>query len=328
MALISVVLPAFNSAATIQETIASVLNQTFIDFELIVINDGSQDATLSLVAQIIDPRIQVFSYTNAGLSASRNRGIAHAQGEYVAFIDADDLWTTDKLEAQLNALGENSAAAVAYSWTNYIDATGQFLRRGSYMTVTGDVYKQLLLLNFLENGSNPLIRKSALTTVGGFDESLRYVEDWDVWLKLAARYPFVGVRSPQVLYRVSTSSLSTHIARMETACLQVIERAFLQAPDSLQGLKSWSLGNIYKYLTAKALEGVPSRGNALEAIRLLKEAVRHDPRLLRTRIFWKALLKILTVVLLSTQLAEKLLLRFSWLANTTTLYGYLRLEPS
>ena len=91
MPLISVIIPVYNGEITIKETIDSVLTQTFLDFELIVINDGSQDLTLKIVSSILDPRLKVFSYPNAGLAATRNRGISHASGEYISFIDADDL---------------------------------------------------------------------------------------------------------------------------------------------------------------------------------------------------------------------------------------------
>ncbi|WP_329607065.1 glycosyltransferase family A protein [Planktothrix agardhii] len=103
MPLISVIIPAYNAEKTIQETIYSVLKQTWQDFELIVINDGSQDATLEVLSSIQDPRLRILSYSNAGLASSRNRGITEATGEYISFMDADDLWTPDKLEAQFQA---------------------------------------------------------------------------------------------------------------------------------------------------------------------------------------------------------------------------------
>src|SRR4028118_1589922 len=158
MPLISVIIPVYNGEKTIRETIESILNQTFTDFELIVINDGSQDATLEIVECIQDSRLKVFSYPNAGQAASRNQGISHACGRYISFIDADDLWAPDKLEAQLKALQANPQAAVAYSWTKCIDELGQFSRRGSHISATGNVYGKLLLIDFIENGSNPLIR--------------------------------------------------------------------------------------------------------------------------------------------------------------------------
>ena len=108
MSIISIIIPVYNAEKTIESTINSVLNQTFIDFELIVINDGSTDSTLEIVHKITDPRLKVFSYANANQAASRNRGIAKATGEYIAFLDADDLWTPDKLESQINMLKNNS----------------------------------------------------------------------------------------------------------------------------------------------------------------------------------------------------------------------------
>jgi glycosyltransferase involved in cell wall biosynthesis len=237
MPLISVIIPAYNAEKTIKETIESVLNQTFSDFELIVINDGSQDSTLDIVSSISDPRIKVFSYSNSGPQKSRNRGIAIATGDYLAFLDSDDLWTPDKLEAQLKALQENPEAAVAYSWTDYIDEFGAFLYSGSHATETGDVYAKLLVENFLENGSNPLICRNALTKMGGFDESLSASQDWDLYLRLANQYYFTAIPRSQIFYRLSNHSISSNIFRQEKQCLYVIERAFNNAPASLQYLK-------------------------------------------------------------------------------------------
>ena len=115
MPTISVVIPAYNAEHTILDTIKSVQQQTFSDYEIIVINDGSEDRTLELVEQVEDSRVKVFSYSNGGLSTARNRGIARATGEYITFLDADDLWTPDKLEAQLAALQKHPEAGVAYS---------------------------------------------------------------------------------------------------------------------------------------------------------------------------------------------------------------------
>ncbi len=273
---ISVIVPVYNGKKTIQETIESVLNQTFSDFELIVINDGSQDSTLEVIANIQDARLQVFSYPNAGVAASRNRGLSHACGKFISFLDADDLWTPDKLEAQLKALQENPQAAVAYSWTDHIDESSQFLTPGPHITVSGDIYARLLLGNFLSNGSNVLVRTQALLEVGAFEQSLAPAEDWDMWLRLAAHYHFVAVASPQILYRISTNSASCNIAKMEAACLRVIERAYSQAPASLQHLKPETLGFLYNYLLSKVLEGPPGRQKVLTAARLFWHYFTND----------------------------------------------------
>jgi glycosyltransferase involved in cell wall biosynthesis len=328
MPTISVVIPVYNGETTIAETIQSVLNQSFVDTEVIVINDGSQDATLEIVSRIKDLRLKVFSYPNAGLAASRNRGTSHSVGEFISFIDADDLWTPDKLETQLRALQENPQAAVAYSWTNYIDELGQVLNRGSYMTVNGNVYPKLLLVDFIASGSNCLIRRQALTEVGGFDESLTAAEDWDMWLRLAVRYPFVGVPSAQVLYRISTNSMSSNVYRQEIESLQVIEKAFAQSPDSLAYLKPLALANLYKSLTLRALERLSGRQGSITAARYLWYSFRTDRSLLRARVIWKVLFKIAVMAILPTQQAQVLFTKMKYLSNINALHGYIQIEPS
>ncbi len=305
--LISVIIPVYNGEKTIRETIESVLNQTFSNLELIVINDGSQDSTLDIVSSIKDPRLQVLSHKNAGKSISRNRGIEEACGEFISFLDADDLWTLDKLEAQLKALQANPQAAVAYSWVDYIDENGDFFRDGNHITMNGNAYEKMLIQNILENGSNPLIRKEALTEVGYFNESLKHAEEWDMWLRLAARYNFVTVPYPQILYRVSSTSSSTDVLSMEKVCLQFIEQAFNNAPASVQHLKKKALSTLYHYLTFKSLESPLSRKNGIFAIQFFGNAIKND---LSTIWQWqtmsKAFLKISSVLLLPPQQYKKL----------------------
>ncbi|MEH2373126.1 glycosyltransferase [Nostoc sp.] len=301
---ISVIIPAYNSEKTIKETIQSVLNQTFTDFELIIINDGSQDSTLEVVTQIQDPRIKVFSYSNAGGNVSRNRGLHRAGGEFVSFLDADDLWTPDKLQSQLKALQENVTAKVAYSWTDYIDTNSQFLFSGKRINENRNLYDNLLLDNFLENGSNPLICKKALITLGGFDEFLNAAQDWDMWLRLASKFDFICVPSVQILYRISPNSLSCNLVRQEKSCLQVLERAYKERPSLLDPpsrstLKnSWniSLANLYKYLTCKALQKPFNRQKGLTAARFLwKYFLNDSSRLENINLILKMLLKIVII---------------------------------
>lgn len=326
MPLISVIIPVYNGEKTILATIDSVLKQTFSNFELIIINDGSTDKTLEVVNHIQDPRLKVFSYPNAGQPTSRNRGITHALGEYISFIDADDLWTPDKLEAQLKALQSNSQAAVAYSWTNVVDETGRFLRRGSYLSYEGDVYARLLLNDFIESGSNPLIRAYAFKEVSGFDSSLSNAHDWDMWLRLASQYHFVAVSSPQILYVVSSHSMSSNLTGMEISSLRVIERCLAQAPH-LKYLKRDILGNRYKCLTFSTLEKPAVQRRGLTGLRFILHMVKYDPRLLRTKVIWKVLLKIALMSTLTREIAEKLLAKRKQLSDISALFVYSRLDP-
>ncbi|OKH33362.1 glycosyl transferase family A [[Phormidium ambiguum] IAM M-71] len=328
MRLISVIIPAYNSEKTIKETIESVLNQTFSDFELIVVNDGSTDSTLEIVNNIKDSRMMVFTYPNAGVAVSRNRGVSHSSGEFVSFLDADDLWTADKLEAQLKALQENPEAAVAYSWLDSIDESGNFLRQGERIKENGDIYTKLLLIPFVSSGSNGLIRRQAFIEIGGFDESLAASQDYDFYLRLAARYHFVCVPEVQILYRILSGSMSTNIHRLEATSILVRERAFQESPQPLLSkFKQYSLGNFYKDFTFKLLNMPPERERGWQATKLFWKAVEYDPALLRRRIFWKVILRIIIIIIMPSQQAEMLLGKMNKVVDIRTLYVLMRREP-
>ncbi|MGF1491367.1 MAG: glycosyltransferase [Microcoleaceae cyanobacterium] len=308
MPLISVVIPVYNGEQTIQETVESVLSQTFQDFELIVINDGSTDSTLDVLSRFSDSRLHVFSYPNAGLPASRNRGIDRASGELIAFIDADDLWTPDKLESHQQILQDNPQVTVVYSWTDYIDEKGQFLHPGLHISVQGNAYPDLLRSNILENGSNPLIRRVAFEAVGTFDESLRAAEDWDMWIRLSEKYPFATVPAPQVLYRVSSTSMSTNVKRQETETLKVIQKAFAQAPAGYQPLKTITLATLHKYLLCKALEGTPHPEKGRQALDQLWKYIQYEPEWRsRSKFILTMLAKSLTTAALLSSAAKMIL---------------------
>ncbi|MGB5896888.1 MAG: glycosyltransferase [Geitlerinemataceae cyanobacterium] len=325
---ISVIIPVYNGEKTIRETIESVLAQTFTDFELLIINDGSTDETIKIIESFGDPRIQVFSYENAGLAASRNRGIDRATTDYIAFIDADDLWTPEKLYDQFQALQENPKAAVAYSWTDYINESSQVIYQGGYPTVNGDAYAHLLLVCFLENGSNPLIRKQALLEVGGFDESLPAAEDWDLYIRLATRYHFVGVPRPQILYRVATDNMSSHVLRQEAASLRVIEKAFAAAPEALQYLKPQSLANIYKYLISKAFQPPLESEKYTAASRFIENIILHDPNFRNeTELLTSALLTICQLSLLTPNAEKVLIPEIKLTLNTKRFLDLIKLNP-
>jgi len=313
---ISVVIPVYNGEKTIRETVHSVLKQTFSDFELLVIDDGSQDATIHILKSIQDPRLKVFPRPHMGTAASRNYGISQARAEFIAFLDADDLWAAEKLEAQAKALRENPKAAVAYSWTDFIDESAEFIHSGLHFTANGDVYAKLLVINFLESGSNPLIRREALAEVGGFNSALESFEDWDMWLRLAQRHHFVTVPIPQILYRRSKTSKSSNISCHEAAAKKSIEEAFRRAPSSLKHLKRHSYAWVFGYLAHKALVGPPGRKKGFVALNFFLKAIKSKPALLKdVRLMSSFIFKIMVTMLLPPRFAEKLLDKISHLVK-------------
>ncbi len=327
MELISVVIPVYNGAKTIKETIESVLQQTYSHFELIVINSDSTDRTLEIVSSIQDQRIKIYNYPKANGSVNRNRGLTHATGELIAFLDADDLWTPDKLELQYNILKDNPQAAVVYSWTDAIDEKGKFLRSCSHATWQGDIYRTLLLNDFIASGSNVMIRENVLAQVGGFNESLTNAQDRDTWLRLAAITDFVCVPKVQVLYRILPNSVSSNIVGMEAAQLEVIHSAFKhKKAASLQHLQPQSIANLYKYLCYKTLDVAPGKQNNLLVVRILWETVKRDPGLLQQRIIYKACVKFLIMILLPSPLVMRLINQFPSLFNMSTFFGYTKID--
>ena len=251
--LVSVIVAARDAGSTLADTLESVRRQTVTDLEVIVIDDGSTDDTVARVARVTDPRITLASFPGAGISTARNRGIARARGAYLSFLDADDLWTPDKLERQLEALRRRADAGVAYSWTCEIDSAGRPLGPQPPVRHEGDVYAQMLLAFFLGSGSNALLRRAVIETVGQFDPGLQGVEDWEYFLRVAARWPFVVVPRYQILCRQTPHSLSSHAEMMREQSLRVAERAFAAAPAHLQGLKPRTLANVHRYVARLAL---------------------------------------------------------------------------
>ncbi|MHC5768216.1 MAG: glycosyltransferase family 2 protein [Nostoc sp.] len=240
---VSIVIPAYNSLKFLPETMESVFKQTFKDFEVLVVNDGSSDDTEHWVSQIADPRFKLITQENQGLSGARNTGIAHASGEYIAFLDADDLWEPTKLEKQVLCLEENSEIGLVYTWVALIDENGNFTGRVFKNYAENDVWHKLIEHNIVESGSVAMVRRQCFDTCGVFDRNLRsFVEDWDMWLRIASRYPFKVMKEPLVYYRQHSTSASKNWEAMARSFEIVIEKAFSAAPPELQYLKNRSYG--------------------------------------------------------------------------------------
>ena len=221
MELVTVVIPAYNAAATIGETISSVRAQTHARLEILIVDDGSSDATAEIVQSHMasDARIRLLRKANGGVASARNLGWKEAAAELIAFVDSDDLWSADKIAKQLAALrkGGNSVALV-YTWHAVIDMAGSVVCN-CHPTAAGEVLEELLRENFVGNGSSVLIRKAALCAVGGYDPGLRAqraegCEDMLLYLRLAERYEFALVPEYLTGYRLTPGNMSSNLVRM------------------------------------------------------------------------------------------------------------------
>ncbi len=309
---ISVIIPTYNATKTVLDTIASVQAQTHRDIEIIVINDGSTDNLLACLAlTVTDARVKIYSYPNGGLPVARNRGIARSTGDYIAFIDADDLWTPDKLERQLAALVANPKAGLAYSWTYFMEEDGERYHTDRAIWFEGDVRKDLMLWNFLCHGSNPLIRRSVIDAVGEFDPTLPSAEDWDYWLRIAAQWEFALVPAPQIYYRQSGGAMSAKVEVMEMAQLEVLDRAFKRAPASLQVYRRQGMAKVYQYSAQLYLIHGKGRQTQQLVYRKLWQTLSLHPRFLLDRKTQKLMIKALIITLFPWHTAKQLLRNFS-----------------
>lgn len=192
--LVSVIIPTYNRAAWVSRAIDSVLAQTYRPIEILVVDDGSMDNTPTVLSEYGN-QITIIRQDNQGVSHARNTGLRQVNGEYVAFLDSDDIWGHNKISDQVNTLRQNPQALVCYTWYIYVDERGRFLRafQPSY---DGDIFDQLYFNNFIITPSI-LTRRECFwdgdVLRHQFDTSINYWEDWQVWLELALSWEFCCV---------------------------------------------------------------------------------------------------------------------------------------
>ena len=204
---VSIVIPSYNCARYILQTVESVFAQTYEDYELIIVDDGSTDNTRELLEPYINRLTYVFQ-KNAGESVARNNGIHRSQGEYVAFLDSDDWWTPNKLAVQVLALDAAPTAVMGYAYSFAVDNDGNPINfRGSNRMSDGEpgvhpLFEKLVVGNFIANPNTVLVRRAALMQTTLFDEEIEWGEDWRLWLQLALMGPFLFTPEETACYRM------------------------------------------------------------------------------------------------------------------------------
>lgn len=199
---VSVIISTFNRAQYLKRSVESVLNQTFQDFELIIVDNASTDQTQSFIQSLTDQRISTVRHgTNKGGSAARNTGIKLARGNFIAFLDDDDEWLPEKLSKQVQAF-ENASKEVGlvYAGSEFFDDTKQRLVGTNHPSCRGHVYQRLLLSTVIGSVTSVMVRKECLDKAGMFDEELTSCQDWEMWLRIARHFEFDYV--PDILARI------------------------------------------------------------------------------------------------------------------------------
>jgi len=200
---ISVIIPTKNRVDYITKSIESVLNQTFQDFEIIVVDGSSTNATKDIVRNLTDSRILYFSQKDKkGSSGARNIGISKSHGQFIAFLDDDDLWMKTKLEEQITMLRQNETFSLVYTSSSYvIQPDGRIIGLYHRPTFDGNIYPHILEENLIGNCSGVLARKKCFETEL-FDENLLALEDWDLWIRLGKKFLFKHIGGPLDAYRL------------------------------------------------------------------------------------------------------------------------------
>jgi glycosyltransferase involved in cell wall biosynthesis len=228
---VSVVIPTYNSAASLREAIESVLGQTYLDFEVIVIDDGSTDDTERVVRSFGD-RVCYVSQRNSGAGAARNQGIRTSRGSYVAFLDSDDLWVPSKLEDQIPLLDRDPEIGLVYSDWAVVAEQGEdvpsYLR--NLPAASGYVFDGLVQCGFILT-SGTVVRRSCLDEVGYFDETLSIAQDYDLWLRICYRWKVELVNKPLAIKRNRDGNLSSNLPKTAAERIMLFEKALRNFPD-------------------------------------------------------------------------------------------------
>lgn len=225
---VSVVITCYNYGSYLDTSLSSVLQQSVADFEIIIIDDGSSDNTAEIVKPYLqDPRIRYIFQENAGQPKAKNRGILESRGDFVAFLDADDVWMPRKLEKQL-ALFSDTQVGVVYSRRLWINPDGDETQGNERTLHRGRILNQMFVDNFICFSSS-VVRRTLLLEVGAFDENLPMGIDYDLWIRLAAICDFDYVDEPLVKYRTGHANLSRNTLRRYD-CAEKIMRKSLDDP--------------------------------------------------------------------------------------------------
>jgi hypothetical protein len=264
---VSVIIPVYGVEKYIAATVQSVLDQTYKNFELLIIDDASPDRSIEICQQFTDPRIKIIHQTNRGLAGARNTGIRHAQGEYLAFLDGDDLWLPQKLEKHIAYLENSPAVGVSFSRSAFINEAGKTLGTYQMPNLKGTSTLYLLCRNPVGNGSAAVIRREVFEAIKFqdnlrgtvknfyFDEHFRQSEDIECWIRISIKtdWQIEGISEALTLYRVNSGGLSANLLKQLDSWEKVIEKTRSYAPELVTQWETLARAYQLQYLARNAV---------------------------------------------------------------------------
>ncbi len=274
--LLSVVIPTYNVEKYILAAVTSALSQEVESMEVIVVNDGSTDATAEVVSSVRDDRVRLIWQANRGLAGARNTGIRHALGKYIAFLDADDVWFPHKIQKQLELMESDASLGFTYTFSAYINERGE---RSGQLWITS--VRDPSFMDFIKRNhvlaSSVVARKDCVLQAGLFNENLRDYDDQEFLVRILYKTKYKGRLLPEVLtgYRVRSDSLSMNFAHQLDNAHKAMEIYAGYIPEFTPRLKKRSLAEAYRITSRKAL----SEGQFQVAGQLMRESLRLCPTL-------------------------------------------------
>lgn len=287
MATVSVVTPTYNRARFLPDAIASVLVQTYADLELIILDDGSVDDTREVLEPFLaDGRVRYFYQENQGQSHARNHALDHASGDFIAFLDSDDVWSSDKLEKQLVVFEAHPEVDIVHGDEALIDECGAVTSLKNMKRYSGRIARYLLADNSVSI-TTALVKRRCFDEMGGFDTSIGVADDYELWLRFSARYLFYYEPGVVAFYRVMADQISSDKQRRFAANELIIKRFLEQYDDALTPAeRRWGLARFY----CRKARYFASVGERRKAARSILTAYRNSPM---ESVVWRALYRVL-----------------------------------
>jgi glycosyltransferase involved in cell wall biosynthesis len=290
MSTVSVIIPVYNVERFVERSLRSVLNQTFVDYEIVVVDDGGTDRSIDICRSVKDDRIRIIHQQNRGLAGARNAGIRSATGKYIALLDSDDLWHVDKLKLHVAHLESNPDVGVSYSGSAFIDENDQLLGMSMAPQLTNISTPLIFCRNPVGNGSAPVFRREVFDDLAFpvsrdgrvetcyFDENFRYGEDIECWMRIACQtgWAFEGIEGDLTLYRIVSGGLSSNTDKMYEYWNRMYEKVRLMAPELVDEHGARARGYQIRYYARRAVKERQGR----RAMKYFFSAMRVHPFML------------------------------------------------
>jgi glycosyltransferase involved in cell wall biosynthesis len=275
---VSIVCPTFNGATRgyLREAIESALDQTFKGYELIIVDDGSTDHTKEVCEPYLeDSRVHYIFQPNAGPASARNTGISVSTGEFICFLDDDDIWKAEKLQRQIEyidaKLSNLSNWGMVFTWVELIGAQGNIIGYRGHQQ-TGLIYRDLFFGNIIDATSSVLVKREVLNQVGFFDEKNKGCEDWDMWLRISKYYQIFPIKEYLVQYREHKNRLSSDNKEIFYYENAVLKKALSTAPDNIDPKKVYASCYVNRSVSHFSL------GEYADFRRMLRRGLRLSPK--------------------------------------------------